>query len=238
MSNYVYETPCNPCPKYCRRPAYPRIGWLGVLGYLVEAVTVIWVGFMWIGVASRDCRIVLGLLLGTILFDFLFWAINLFTAAPCYSLQTLPSLCDPCGCELIVKGDPCDYHARLLRDLHHNNDQQHLSTSVIGGLYVLFYFAWFVGSHGSITFEPLTAIYDPVHTMYFSVAQTILLAIIGAFGYGFKLLLETHSDLMLRHFTAIPDQSTKRGNEEMSYAARQKSITARRSSPLDAFSSL
>lgn len=236
MSNYVCEAPCNPCPKYCRRTAYPRIGWLGVLGYIVEAVTVIWVGFMWIGVASRDYRIVLGLLLGTILFDFLFWAINLFTAAPCYSLQTLPSLCDPCGCELIVKGEPCDYYTRILRDLHHANDQQHLSTSILGGLFVLFYFAWYVGTHGSVTFELITLVNDgPVQTMFFATSQTILLAIIGVFGYGFKLLLETHSDLMLRHFTALPDQMSKRGNEDVSYASRQKSYATRRSNPIDAF---
>lgn len=235
MSNYVCETPCNPCPKYCRRPAYPRIGWLGVLGYIVEAVTVIWVGFMWIGVASRDYHIVLGLLLGTIIFDFLFWAINLFTAAPCYSLQTLPSLCDPCGCELIVKGEPCDYHARVVRDLHHGNDQQHLSTSILAGLFVLFYFAWFVGTHGAETFDPISNAGDARQVMFFSIAQTILLAIIGAFGYGFKLLLESHSDLMLRHFTALNEQNNRRGNEEMNYNSRQKSLATRRSNPIDAF---
>lgn len=218
---YIAESPCNPCPKYCRRPAYPRIGWLGALGYVVEAVTVIWVGFMLIGVASRDYRIVLGLLLGTILFDFLFWAINLFTGAPCYSIQTLPSACNPCGCELIVRGDPCDFHTRVVRDFHHGNDQQHLSSSIMAGLYVLFFFGWFVGQNGGQTFGSLPLVATSLQIMQFVIAQSILLAIIGAFGYGFKLLMDSHSDIIIRLVTALPEPSPKKG-EELSYAQRQK----------------
>lgn len=209
-------------------------------GYVIEAVAVIWTGFMWIGVANRDYRIVLGLLLGTILFDFLFWAINLFTGAPCYSLQTLPSLCDPCGCELIVKGDPCDFHARVVRDFHHGNDQQHLSSSILGGLFVLFFFAWFVGKNGGQTFSALPVNPTNVQIEQSQIATTILLAVIGALGYGFKLLMDSHSDIVIRLVTALPEPAAKKG-EEFSIAARQKLASNganRRGNALEIFGSV
>lgn len=208
-------------------------------GYVVEAVAVIWTGFMWIGVANRDYRIVLGLLLGTILFDFLFWALNLFMGAPCYSLQTLPSLCDPCGCELIVKGDPCDFHARVVRDFHHGNDQEHLSSSILGGLFVLFFFAWFVGKNGGQTFGALPVDPTSVQIEQYMIATTILLAVIGAFGYGFKRLMDSHSDIVIRLVTALPEPAAKKG-EEFNIASRKLASNGggRRVNALDVFGSV
>lgn len=202
--SYVQQAGCDPCLKYCQRIAYPYVGILGWLGYIPEAVTVVWVAFMWIGVASQDYRIILGLLLGTILLDFLFWAINLFRCAPCYATRILPSRCSPCGCELIVKGDPCDYADGLRMDLRHTNDQWHLQATIMKGLFVLFFFGWYVGVFGAVTFDLLTDPPTAQQIMFYVIAKTIQLAIIGAIGWSFTLLVETHSDLMWRHFTALP----------------------------------
>lgn len=237
MSQCTREVPCNPCPKYCRRPAPPRFGWFGALGYIVEAITIVWVGFMLIGVASRDYRVVLGLLLGTIILDFIFWGINLFTAAPCYSIQLIPTACDPCGCEIILRDEPCDFYARSVAYIHHNNDQWHLSTSIMGGLYVLFFFGWFVGSHGGQTFNALnTTFYNGNAVMAFVVSQSLLLATIGAFSFGFKLFLETHTDLTLRLSTAIfePVQIKR---DDVFVPRKVGTVVGNRKDPLGAFSS-
>ena len=201
---------CEPC-KTCPQPAaYPYVGGLGITAYVLEAIAIIWFGWMFVNATSQDYRIYFGLLVGILLFDLLFWIINLFRGASCYVMKTLPSACNPCGCELIVKGDPCEYESRLIKDLYHANDQEHFQLTILGGAFVLFFFGLFVLTAGTGGFNFLVDPIFAVPVMNFVIAKGLQLMAIAAIANGFKRLCDTHSDLMRRHFSAINSNETQR----------------------------
>ena len=232
----VCEPVCDPCPKYCRRVAKAYIGHMGWAGYIVEAVVVVVMSLMVIGVGvPQDWRIVLALLVIAILLDLIFWIINLLRYAPCFSLQTLPSLCDPCGCVLIVKGDPCDYATRVDHDIRQSNDDGHLRTSIIAGLWVFLMFGIFVGKYGTSGFDTPTQADSRAAALLFGIAKAIQVFVVIAFTFGMRYLLENHSDLMYRHFTAIPEIYRVDGCEVTRYGNKQNTPTGNRRNPLNGF---
>ena len=205
----VCELPCDPCPKYCRRAALPYVGYMGWGGYVVESLTLVWISLMVVGVAPQDWKVVMGLLITTILVDLLFWVVNLFKFAPCFSLQTLKCCDNPCGIELIVKGDACDYAVRMKHEIPHNNDQGHLQSALLSGCAVFLVFGIFVGKYGTGAFEILDATADENDFMFYVISKVIQVLIVVAYASGFRYLTETTSDLIFRHITALPENTKK-----------------------------
>ncbi len=211
---------------------------MGWAGYIIEGITLFVVALMTIGVIETNYRLVLALLVITIVLDLIFWIINLFRYAPCFTIQTLSTVCDPSGCELIVKGEPCDYATRVNADIRHANDQSHLQTALVAGLFVFLLFGIFIARNGTGAFAPLNPAAGAAvlaSLPLFASVRAIQILIVVAYAFGFKHLLDTHSDLMYRHFTAIPEIIMTDGCEKIRYGAQKNTKVGNRRDPLGAF---
>jgi hypothetical protein len=207
----VCEVPVAQCepkcaPTFCTRVAWPFVGALGWVAYILEAVVIIWVSLMLIGVVRQDPYIILGLLLGIILVDFVFWIGNIFWCAPSYATSAVQATgCAPA--DLIVRDRPYNYACKVAFDLKHGNDQAHLQTTILGGLFTLLLFGIFVGVRSVNAFNTLPAAPTGDQIMLFVIAKALEVMIIAAIGMSFHIhLTETHSDFMWRHLTAINEQ--------------------------------
>lgn len=204
MYEDIIEPVCNPCPKTCQRNQGPFVGTLGWIAYIGEIAAVIVLSLVLVDVIGGNNIIVLGFLLGLTALNVILWIVNTWWRAPCYSMRHT-ALCDnKCGMYLIMKSCPGDYATRARDDLYQSNDETHIRNSIVTGIYFLIIYALFVGlKGGSSIFDNLNDDSDTREVMNFTISRIIIMAIIGAYGMGIRLLFETRSDFLYRHFTAI-----------------------------------
>lgn len=234
----VCESPCNPCPKYCKRTARAYVGWMGWAGFIVASVAVTVMSLMVLGIIPQNWRIILGIVIPAIIIDLILWIVNSLRYAPCYSMQQLPS-CEPCGCLLIVKGDPCDYAKRVDHDIRQSNDDGHLRTTIVSALFAFLLFGIFIAKYTTSGFDVPNNTSPLSVSLLYVIAKAVQVLILLAFMFSFRFLLENHSDLMYRHFTAIAESRIEGGETTVRYNNKNTPTASKvgRKNPLDVFHS-
>jgi hypothetical protein len=228
------ENRCDPYPEFCRRLAMPVVGKLGWFVHVVELVPLIWFSLMVIGVVDQDYMIVVGLLAASIIVALLAWIWNYLYNAPCFSNINLPSCDSPCGCELIIKGEPCDLAIRVKAGLRHTGDQEHFQSSLLGGIFVFILFGGFVIHFGTAAFNYVdqgfaTQTNGHAQVMFYSISKLLQGMILLVYINSFRLLTSTTSDSILRYVTAVdrapPKETSSAEKETLRYGNKKEEST-------------
>lgn len=193
----------------------PYVGRLGKFVHVYHLLPFIWFSGMLVGIFTQDHRVVVGLLAASILVALVAWLINYISMAPCFSNITIPTDCNPCGCELIIKGEPCDFAIRVEASLRHSGDQELFQVSLLGGLLAFILFGSFITHWGTDAFNYIDSEFASntqtghVQVMFYSISKVIQAIIVLVYVNSYRLLTVTTSDSIYRFVTAINEAPSK-----------------------------
>lgn len=217
----------------------PYFGWMGTLLFLWEAGVVLWLVLMLFEVIPQDGWTIAGLLIATVTLAVIGWIWNVFNCGPHYDI-VLNLSDETLACPLIIKPAPADYVSRMIWDAKHTNDQGHLQTVVKGGVFSLILFAIFIGhsgGNGLAVFNALTATSTLDELRFYIMSKVYIALVIASIGICFNLyLLETHTDFVVRHITAVGEHhKEKNDNEETSPSIKLTGVTSRNQNKLPGY---
>jgi hypothetical protein len=189
--------------KYEPRIAQPYVGWAGIVMYIWELIVMLWVFCMFVDVYNNQPFTFMGLIITTCVVAAILWLVNCLRCAPYY--QTMPTTVYEKGdrSEILVMKKAPNYAIKLQRDLQFHHDQTHFQSTLFSLSMVILFLGVFLGLNGLHSFQPIPSSFTNLDTMNYVKVKGFHLIVIGCLAWSFAHLMESKSDLIFRHFTAM-----------------------------------